>query len=74
MLHEQEGARLLSLLWQRWGDDPGWTLHPNKDYGFYLLYRQDTVPISEVRRLIVETFGFAIGPTFIKGDLSNNRL
>src|SRR3954454_22101087 len=38
MPHEQEGAYLLALLRHQWGDEPGWTLRPNKEYGFYLLY------------------------------------
>jgi hypothetical protein len=70
MPHKQEGTHLLALLRQQWGDEPGWTLRPNKDYGFYLLYRRDLVPIAEVRSLIEGAFGFATGPTFIIGDLS----
>ena len=73
MLYEQEGALLLFLLRQRWGDEPGWTLHPNKSYGFYLLYRRDLAPIGDVRQLIERTFGFANGPSFIIGDLSEPR-
>jgi hypothetical protein len=69
MLYEREAAILLDLLHRRWGNEPGWTLRPNKDYGFYLLYRRDSVPLGEVRDLIEDTFGFAAGPTFIIGDL-----
>jgi hypothetical protein len=69
---EQEGAHLLALLRQRWREEPGWALRPNKDYGFYLLYRRDLVPLGEVRALIEHTFGFATGPSFIIGDLSRH--
>jgi len=69
MPYEDEGALLLALLRQRWGDGPGWTLRPNKEYGFYLLYRRNLAPLAEVRRLIEETFGSVSGPTFIIGDL-----
>ena len=51
------------------GDEPGWTLRPNKYYGFFLLYRRDSVPLGEVRQLIEATFGYSSGPTFIIGDL-----
>ena len=69
MPHEQQGAYLLELLRERWGDEPGWTLRPNKNYGFYLLYRHDLVPTGEVRKLIEATFGFAPEATFIIGAL-----
>ena len=69
MSHQAQGLLLLDRLRERWGDEPGWTLRPNKEYGFYLLYRRDAVPLSEVRRLIEATFGFAHGATFIIGDL-----
>jgi hypothetical protein len=69
MPYEREGSHLLALLRQRWGNEPGWTLRPNRGYGFYLLYRQKQVPIREVRELIESTFGFATGPSFIIGDL-----
>jgi hypothetical protein len=73
MPHGQEGTHLLALLRQQWGDEPGWTLRPNKDYGFFLLYRRDLVPIGDVRSLIENTFGFATGPSFIIGDLPEPR-
>ena len=69
MPHDKEGAYLLALLRQQWGDEPGWTLRTNKDYGFFLLYRRNLVPIGDVRSLIENTFGFATGPSFIIGDL-----
>jgi hypothetical protein len=69
MPYQQEAARLLALLHQRWGEEPAWALRPNREYGFYLLYRQKLVPIGEVRQLIESTFGFATGPSFIIGDL-----
>ena len=69
MSHEREGAYLLALLRERWGEEPGWTLRPNKQYGFYLLYRRELVPIGDVRQLIQNTFGFANGPSFIIVDL-----
>jgi hypothetical protein len=72
MGYERQAALLLDVLRQRWGDEPGWTLRPNKDYGFYLLYRRDLVSLTEVRQLIVDTFGSATGPTFIIGDLSDD--
>lgn len=52
------------------GDEPGWTLRPNRNYGFYLLYRLEQVPLGEVRQLIIDTFGFASGPSSIIGDLA----
>jgi hypothetical protein len=36
----------------------------------YLLYRLEQVPLGEVRQLIIDTFGFASGPSFIIGDLA----
>ena len=69
MTHEREGDHLLALLRQRWGDEPAWTLRPNGQYGFYLHYHRELVPIGDVRRLIEDTFGFANGPSFIIGDL-----
>jgi hypothetical protein len=69
MSHKREGAYLLARLRERWGEEPGWTLRPHKPYGFYLLYRRESVPMRDVRQLIQNTFGFANGPSFIIGDL-----
>ena len=44
-------------------------LRPNHDWGFYLFYRRDTVPLGEVRQLVEDTFGFDY-PTVIIGDLA----
>ncbi|NMO50146.1 hypothetical protein HH310_02935 [Actinoplanes sp. TBRC 11911] len=72
-MFEPEADRLVSLLRERWGDEPGWALRANGTYGFFLLFRTDLVPIGEVRDLIVDTFGFASGPTFILGHLYDSE-
>ena len=68
MTYESEGQLMLDRLRQRWGDEPGWILRPNKEYGFFLLYRRGLASLGEVRELIDTTFGFS-GPTFIIGEL-----
>jgi hypothetical protein len=68
-MYEQQADQLLALLRERWGREPGWTLRPNGTYGFYLLYRHELVPAGDVRQLIIDTFGFAQGPSFIIGQL-----
>jgi hypothetical protein len=47
-------------------------LRPNNDWGFYLFYRRDTVPLGEVRQLVEATFGFDY-PTVIIDDLAEER-